>query len=122
MENLQIRINYQFWIKDLYVLKNIGICKNLRHFFYGHANHVEEYLNFPYENMEKNVEISENEKFFKIVADADDKTVKISSYIVRCHKNILKILLEFFKGYKFLEFCFEKMNIKEIDLDSVLRS
>lgn len=49
--------------------------------------------------------------------DTDDKTVKVSSYIVRKCKKILGILIRDFQNFKFYEFCFYVDDMIDINVE-----
>jgi len=55
--------------------------------------------------------------FFKVMIDMDDKTVKVSSYIVRKCKKILGILIRDFQNSKFYEFCFYVDEMLDINVE-----
>ncbi|KAL7012270.1 hypothetical protein ACKWTF_014731 [Chironomus riparius] len=56
-------------------------------------------------------------KFYKILVDKNQKTVKVSSYIVKKCKGILGILIRYFKDFEFFEFCFNVMMMKKLDVE-----
>ncbi|KAL7023680.1 hypothetical protein ACKWTF_012739 [Chironomus riparius] len=53
-------------------------------------------------------------KCYKIKADFEKKTVKVSTYIVHHDKELFKNIVKSFKGFDFFEFCFDVMKIKRI--------
>jgi len=56
-------------------------------------------------------------EFHKITVDMKEKTVKVSTFIVKKLKEILTLLTVIFKDFEFFEFCFDMMKMEKINVN-----
>ncbi|KAL7043442.1 hypothetical protein ACKWTF_001504 [Chironomus riparius] len=87
----------------IYIVKNLNMFRNLKTFKFRHLRN----FNRNYK-MDDDEIVSKNHKFFKILIDTDEKTIKVCNYIVHNCKEILDSLKVNFVGFEFVEFCFHK--------------
>jgi hypothetical protein len=99
------------------MMKSLLIFKNIQKFSFRYNPGINRRF-----VMEDNETVPTGYKFFKILIDTTQKTVKVSSYIVKKFKEILGLLIVVFKDFEFFEFCFnviaiEKLNIEDHKMD-----
>lgn len=100
VENITIK-SVQCITDIIHIIKNLNLFHNLKTFKFRHLKNFN--LNY---KMDDDEVVSKNHKFFKILIDTDEKTIKVCNYIVHNCKDILEALKENFDGFEFTEFCF----------------
>lgn len=100
-------------IKDfLYIIKSLIIFTKLEKFnFRYNPGSDKEYV------MDSNEAIPNGRRFYKILIDVTQKTVKVSTHIVKKCKGILGILIQYFKDFEFVEFCFNEVAERKLDVE-----
>ena len=106
VENITVKYagdRYEFSDYDFF--KGLKIFQNLKTFSYRHML----YGQLSDKPVKENEMIKENNFYLKVLIDGHKNTIKVSNFLVDRYKAALKILLDTFQGYEFIEFCFEDL-------------
>lgn len=113
VENITVE-KVGFEDKDvLRFVKKLKVFTKLKTFKLRHGNAIDHDY-----KLDDNERVEVDNKFYKILIDIPNKKIKLSSFIVRNCRPILKILLITFKGFEFFEFCFFEIKICHISIET----